>query len=163
MAGICSIPLTKKELAVEVNSKSLSVLVYILQIANSLYGLLIAVIGILQRRRLNLDVALWNIKHLTVAPFILAGFMLTNGIANFFYMQNAFIVHTAGGDETPEQAHEHTLSIIILALLVAIGTFAQASVCWANRRVSICFRNCLEIYVFFMLSGNFLFRPAGIS
>jgi hypothetical protein len=105
----------------------------------------------LQRRRLNLDVALWNIKHLTVAPFILAGFMLTNGIANFFYMQNAFIVHTAGGDETPEQAHEHTLSIIILALLVAIGTFAQASVCWANRRVSICFRNCLEIYVFFML------------
>lgn len=86
IAGICSIPLTRKELGIDVNSKPLAILVYIIQITNSLYGLVIAVIGILQRRRLNLDVAKWNIKHLTVAPFLLAGLMIADGVANFFYM-----------------------------------------------------------------------------
>ena len=112
-----AISLTKEDLDISSNKPTFAILVYIIQIVNSLYGTVIACIGILQRSRLDMDVASWNIKHLTVAPFLLGSMMLLNGTFNFVYMQDAF-EHPG----QPVDDHTKNLSTVILVVLTLIAT-----------------------------------------
>jgi hypothetical protein len=64
-----------------------------------------------------MDVASWNIKHLTVAPFLLGLMMLLNGTFNFVYMEDAF-EHSG----EPVDDHSKNLSTVILVVLTLIAT-----------------------------------------
>ena len=97
------------------------------------------------KNRLDIEIATFSLKHLTVAPIILCLIMLGNGAFNLLFLISIFDAH-------PEIAPENkNLSIIIVIFLALVSAGAQLGFGLVARRVHLRFRDSLEIYVFFML------------
>ncbi len=112
---------------------------------NSLYGIVIGTLGVLLKTKLDIAIARFSYKHFTVAPIILCLIMLGNGLCNILYLIKAF-------EGLPEEKTTNkNLSIIIAVFLTLISAGAQLGFGFVARGVHRQFRDCLEIYVFFML------------
>lgn len=91
MAGISALSLTKADLAVDkIESPGLIFGIYTIGILNALLAGAIAILGIIARSKLDIDLARISVLVLTISPFLLGSFMLATGILNFKYMEIAF-------------------------------------------------------------------------
>ena len=56
------------------------------QIFNALLAIAIAALGMFTRQKLDIGMVNFHLKLLRVAPFLLGGFMVLNGILTIFYL-----------------------------------------------------------------------------
>ena len=91
IAGVSALSLNKHDLAVRtVNSPTLIFGIYCVGILNALLAGAIAILGIIARSKLDLDLAKVNVFILTAAPFVLGSLMVITGVFNYKYMERAF-------------------------------------------------------------------------
>lgn len=114
LAGVAAISLTKEDLSPTHNDATITILLYTVQITNSLFGLIISGLGIILRTRMDLEVARFQIKLLQISPFLLAPLMMANCVLTHFYMKKAL----APSDSSPSSI---ALSYAILSLLTLFG------------------------------------------
>lgn len=146
IAVMSAISLNEKDMKVDSDNQIWAVFVYIMLTLNTLYGTIIGSIGILQKSKLNIEIANFSVRHLTFAPFILGVLMLVNGTCNLMFLLKTFDEQTEKITDSNRQ-----LSIIIVVFLTLISAGAQVSFGLVVRHIHVKFRDCLEIYVFFML------------
>jgi hypothetical protein len=146
IAVMSAISLSEQDMVVGGDNLIWAVLVYLMLTLNTLYGTVIGSIGILQKSKLNIEIANFSVKHLTFAPFILGLLMIINGTCNLMFLLKTFDAHASTVSDSNRQ-----LSIVIVVFLTLISAGAQVCFGLVVRRCHAQFRDSLEIYVFFML------------
>lgn len=137
IAGVSALSLNKKELAVKyVDSPQLIFGIYCLGILNALMAGAIAILGIVVRSKLDLDLARINVCILTVAPVFMGGLFVATGCLNYLYMEKAFELKKKNDPENfNEDSYE--MSKFILIALTAFGSILQICAVIAARRISV--------------------------
>jgi hypothetical protein len=126
------------------NDGTITVLLYAVQIANAMLGLIIALVGIILRTRMDLEVAKFQIKLLSISPFALGALFCTNGVLTYFYMAKAIA-------ESGSPQESDTLSYVILILMTVVGLVSQVGGNLIALRVHKHFQKSLILYVEFLL------------
>lgn len=100
IAGVSALSLSKSDLSVKkVDEPSLIFGIYCLGILNALMAGAIAILGIVVRSKLDLDLARINVCILTAGPVFMGGLFLATGCLNYLYMEKAFQLKK---DNSPE-------------------------------------------------------------
>lgn len=94
------------------------------------------------RQKLDIGMVNFHLKLLRVAPFLLGGFMVLNGILTIFYLQQSYALSRESG---------LIIALLILAMMITLGLLFQVGVCLAMSRVHQSFKVKLESYVDFLL------------
>jgi hypothetical protein len=107
IAGVSALSLNKHDLAVmTVDSPSLILGIYGIGILNALLAGALAVLGIIARSKLDLNLARVNLLILTAAPLVLGSLMIFSGVFNYLYMERAFQIKKAQhSNEYNEESH----------------------------------------------------------
>ena len=137
IAGVSALSLTKADLSVKyVNAPSIIFGIYCLGILNALMAGAIAILGIVVRSKLDLDLARINVCILTIAPVFMGGLFVATGCLNYLYMEKAFEKKKENDpDNFVQESYE--MSKFILIALTTFGAILQFFAVFAARRISV--------------------------
>ena len=148
LAGVCAISLTSAELSPDKNDLSFTFVIFGVQLAHSLMGLIVAVMGIVVKNKLDIDLAKLQVNVLNVSLIVLTSFMVVNGIFTHFYIEKAYDSVTV---DPVVDDHVIYMSRVIMIILTTLGSITQACMCLILRKVHLQFNLSLQYYVKFLL------------